>query len=70
MDFERRPRGTQFCLEVEFQGGNTLQNPDCLSWVLHPRQLHHNSISALLLHRWLGDTEGINSVQQGSPIRL
>ena len=55
---------------MEFQGGNTLQNPDRLSRVLHPGQFHHDPVNALLLHRRFGNTERIYPVQQGSPVSL
>ena len=57
--------GADICFQVKLQGCNSLQNPLGLRGVLHAGQLHNQSIDTLALHNRLGNTQRVNTTQNG-----
>ena len=57
-------------LEMEFKRGDALEDADRLGRVLHAGQFDDDAVGALLLHRGLGDAEGVDAVEQGGAVGL
>ena len=60
----------QFIDHADFQRGGAAQNVLGLGGVLHPGQLHHHAIHALLLDHRLGHAELVDAVAQGGDVLL